>query len=538
MPASFNLADLFEAVADTVPERSAVTAPEGRATYAELDDLADRWAGVLVAAGVSVGDRVAVALPNGLAHLALLLAAFKARAVPVNVNDHYTADELRTVLVDAEPSVVVAAPARHAAVLRALGAAGATGGAAGAEDTAPLSSTVLELTDELARTVLGAAPLPRRSDRSGQDPYLLYTGGTTGVPKGVEWRQEDLFFSALGGDSRPGPPIGDPVDVLEVLSRAASAVLVASPLMHGTAQWVALGSLLAGRHVVVAPSDSLDAPALWDLAETEQVSQLVVVGDAFARPLTAALDAHPGRWSLEALVTVASGGATLSADCVDALFRHLPDIVVVDGYGTTETGGQGRRVLVPGSPVAGPSRFTPTADTGIIGPSGAVLDPACREVGRIARRGRIPLRYRNDPERTAQTFPVIDGERWALTSDLGRFGSDGSIVLVARGERVIHCGGEKVDAQEVEAVVRAFPGVADAMVVGVAESRFGEVVGAVITSAAGASVDLEELDHHCRSCLARFKVPKRWRVVGSLPVTVTGKPDYRRASGWLSRVEG
>lgn len=515
-PASFNVADLFEAVADALPQRPAVTAVDGRANYRQLDALADRWARVMHNAGVGPGDRVAVALPNALTHLGVLLAAFKVRAVPVNMNAHYTVEELGHVLADADPAVVVVSPDLRAAMRRA------------GDRGAPLPMLVAD--EAQAAAVQITSPLPRRRDRRGDDPYLLYTGGTTGTPKGVEWRQEDLFFSALGGDSRPGPAITGPRDVVELVSRTSSSVLVASPLLHGTAQWAALGALLAGRHVVLSPSESFDAVSLWDLADAERVVQVVVVGDAFARPLAAALDAEPDRWALDALVTVASGGDTLSVDAVESLFRHLPGIVIVDGYGTTETGGQGRRVLTPGSVCDTPSRFVPTVDTGIIGAAGRVLARDCPEIGRIARRGRIPLRYRNDPVRTAEVFAVIDGERWVLTGDLGRYEDDGAMVLVARGERVIHCGGEKVDAGEVETVVRSHPGVRDVMVVGVPDTRFGQVVGALVVAAPGRELGLAELDRHCRPTLARFKVPRRLRVVPELPRTSTGKLDHRRAA--------
>jgi fatty-acyl-CoA synthase len=452
---------------------------------------------------------------NGHTYVEALLGAFKARAVPVNVNHHYVADEVRHLLADADPRLVVADAAAAALVRDVLGEAGA----------ADLVVVEPPFVAHLERV----EPEPRRRDRSPDDTYLLYTGGTTGRPKGVEWRHEDLFFAALGGGNRMGPPIGAPREIVEHLSPASTRVAVASPLMHGTAQWVALSTLLCGGTVVLMTEAAFDPVALWDLVEAERVGQLVVVGDAFAVPLVAALDAEPDRWNLDSLVVVASGGATLSGPIATELLEHLPWAVLVDGYGTTETGGQGRRVLIPGGAPTGPPRFAPEPGTAVIDEHGRPLHPGSPAVGRIARHGNLPLGYRNDPERTAKTFPVHDGRRWALTGDLGRVEADGTITLIGRGERTINSGGEKVDAYEVEHVIRAHPAVVDAMVVGVADRRFGERVGAVVALRSGASLSLDRLVRYCRPSLARFKVPRRLAVVEQLPRLPSGKLDYRRA---------
>jgi acyl-CoA synthetase (AMP-forming)/AMP-acid ligase II len=247
----------------------------------------------------------------------------------------------------------------------------------------------------------------------------------------------------------------------------------------------------------------------------------------------AALDAEPERWNLDSLVVVASGGATLSQTTASELLDHLPWAVLVDGYGTTETGGQGRRVLIPGGAPAGPPRFVPEPGTVVLDPSGTPIAPGSAQVGRIARRGHLPLGYRNDPERTAETFPWLAGARWALTGDLGRVEADGTITLLGRGERTINSGGEKVAAYEVEDVIRTHPAVVDAMVVGVADRRFGERVGAVVALRGGASLTLDRLVRYCRPSLARFKVPRRLAVVEALPRLPSGKLDYRRAAELL-----
>lgn len=524
-PAVFNLADLFEAVADHRGDDLAIVAGAERASYQALDRLAACWAATLAGLRVAPGDRVALMLRNHLPHVAALLGAFKLRAVPLNVNLHYTVEELRHLLSDADPAVVVCEDELESTVRSAV-EQNTWGPSAPAVSVWPLHA----LTHLLETT----PPAPRRRDRSGSDRYLLYTGGTTGLPKGVEWRQEDLFFAALGGDSRVDGALTTPSDALAALRHAPTRVLVACPLMHGTAQWVTLGALLSGGTVVVFTEDAFDADELLDLAERERVAQLVVVGDAFAVPLADALDAQPDRWQLDDLVAVASGGASLAPETARRLLAHLPGAVVVDGYGTSETGGHARRIHIPGAPASG-AAFTPGTDTALIGFDGTVVPRDSTELGRIARSGRIPLGYRNDPTRTAVTFPLIDERRWALTGDLGRWRADGTIELVGRGERTVNSGGEKVDALEVEAVVRTHPAVADAMVVGVPDARFGEVVGVLVKLAPGASLSVEQLARFCRSSLARFKLPRHVAVVDHLPRTATGKPDYRSAVAHLQR---
>jgi fatty-acyl-CoA synthase len=523
-PAAFNVADLFEAAADRRGDDPALVAGEARLSYRDLDDLAARWATVFAGLGVRPGDRVALMLGNSALHVAALLGACKQRAVPLNVNQHYTVDELRPLLDDADPAVVVCedavAPAVRAAAQPDTGTAPGPDGTA---DRTPPIRTVGELAAQLA----AAVPARRRTDRRGDDRYLLYTGGTTGRPKGVEWRQEDLYFAALGGGDRAGLAVTEPADVAGSLRERPTRTLVACPLMHGTAQWVTLGALVAGDTVVLWVDEAFDATALLDLAERESVGRVVLVGDAFAVPLADALDREPDRWQLDQLVVVASGGAVLGTATAQRLLAHLDGAVVVDGYGTSETGGQARRVLLPG--VDSAAGFAPGPDTTLIGFDGLPVAHHDDRLGRIARTGRLPLGYRNDPERTAATFPVLDGVRWALTGDLGRWRPDGTIELVGRGGRTVNSGGEKVDALEVEGVVRDHPAVADAMVVGVPDARFGEVVGVVVRLAPGASLTTEQLTRHCRRALARFKVPRHVAMVTDLPRTATGKPDYRQA---------
>jgi acyl-CoA synthetase (AMP-forming)/AMP-acid ligase II len=527
MAGSWNLADLFEAVVDRVGAREAAVAGASRLTYAALDERANRAAHLLAAHGVGPGDRVGLALRNGHEHLAALLGAYKLRAVPFNVNYRYTAAEMTYLLRDARPRVVLHGPDLGPAVAPAVTALRAEG-----DQITPLVGRGAVHEEHLRAA---ASTRPVVADRSGDDRYLLYTGGTTGMPKGVEWRHEDIVFAALGAASAAALLGGSPIEVPRSPGEVVDRVVVggtrtvpASPLIHGTAQWVTLATLLGGGTVLILPSSTFVPPDLWDLVAEEAATLVVIVGDAFARPLADALNAEPQRWDLGSLVAVVSGGAVLSPAVRTELAVHLPWVAVVDGYGTSETGGQGNAVTWPGQPAARTTRFPLGDHTAVLDDEGSPLVPGIDigRIGRIARRGHIPLGYRNDPERTAHTFPVIDGVRWAVPGDLGRIEADGAVTLLGRGASSINTGGEKVFPDEVEAVLKAHPSVFDAAVVGVADDRWGERVVAVIAHRPGIAAADVELNAHCRAHLAAFKVPRRTITVDAVRRLASGKTDH------------
>jgi acyl-CoA synthetase (AMP-forming)/AMP-acid ligase II len=525
MAGSWNIADLFEAVVDLVGEREAVVAGASRLTYVDLDRRANRVAHVLASMGVGPGDRVGLALRNGHEHLEALLGAYKLRAVPFNVNYRYTAEEMEYLFRDAEPAVVLHGPDLGDAVGPAVSAL--------RDDGSEVVAVVGRGAAHEARLREASPARPVVAGRSGDDRYLLYTGGTTGMPKGVEWRHEDIVFAALGAG--PDSPLADPsVDATptpdDLVARARVGrmrAVPASPLIHGTAQWVALATLLAGGAVVTLPSSTFVAEDLWDLVEREAATLLVVVGDAFGRPLADALTAAPDRWDLGSLVAVVSGGAVLSPSVRDELAAHLPWAAIVDGYGTSETGGQGNAVTWPGGSPGTSARFPLGAHTAVLDEEGAPLLPGIDNgrIGMIARRGHIPLGYRNDPERTRRTFPTIDGVRWAVPGDIGRVEADGTVTLLGRGASSINTGGEKVFPDEVEAVLKGHPAVFDAAVVGVPDERWGERVVAVVAWRPGVE-GRDDLEAHCREHLAAFKVPRRIVTVDAVHRLPSGKTDH------------
>lgn len=517
----FNLADLFESVAAAVADREALVCPpvdgepEVRLTYRELDERADRLAHVLTDLDVGRDDTVGLVLRNGNEHLEAMLACFKLRAVPVNVSYRAVASEVGFLLADCGAKAVLHEPDLADLV-------GATGH--------PAATLARGTAWEEA---LATAPAGRVAvgPRSGEDRYLLYTGGTTGQPKGVVWRQRDLFFAALGG-GRPGEePATDHVEVVAAAVAGRRRCLPASPFLHGTGHWSALTTLLGGGTVVALRDASFDAARLLEVVAAEAVTTLVLVGDAFGRPLVDALDAWSDVDRLSSLNVILSGGATLSPSTKADLVRHLPWAMVVDGFGASETGGQGQRVTYPGTVVGmeGHGRFSMGPETAVLDDELRPVAPGDGRVGWLARRGHIPVGYLGDADGTARTFPVSDGVRWALPGDRATIGSDGAIVVHGRGSSTINTGGEKVHAEEVEAAVRAHPAVLDAVVVGVPDDRWGEVVTAVVSVRRGRSLTVQEVVEHCRPALAGYKLPRRLIVVDEVVRATSGKADIRWA---------
>ncbi len=511
----FNLADLFEGVADAVPDREALVCGHVRLTYRELDERANRLAHAMAERGVGAGDWIGLDLYNSNEYLEGMLAAYKLRAVPVNVNYRYVEDELRYLFDDADLTLVIHEE-DFGPKIDAI-----------RDDLQRLEATLATGT-EYEQALAAASPARDFGPRSPDDLYVLYTGGTTGLPKGVTWRHEDIFFGAFGGGNPGGPPVERPEEVVERAPAGTTRCLPASPFMHGSAHWMAFSTFFTGGVVVISPERHFDPRHLWTMIEHERVSFLVIVGDAFARPLVEALDAEPGRWDLSCLTVLLSGGAILSPAVKELLTRLLPSTIVVDGFGASETGGQGQMVASPGQ--SGPPRFAVNAQTTVLSDDFRPLEPGDAKVGWLARRGHIPLGYHKDPEKTARTFPVVDGVRWAVPGDRATIEADSTITVFGRGSGSINSGGEKIFPEEVEAALKACPGVFDAVVVGVPDERWGERVVAVVkVRDPEHAPGLDEVRLQCEEHLARYKLPRELVVVDDVLRSPSGKPDYRWA---------
>jgi len=515
----FNLADLYEAVADAVPDRLAVVAGHRRLTYRALDDRANRVAHYLRDVGVVPGQHVGIYSFNRAEWLESMLGCFKARVVPININYRYVVDELRYLFDNADLVALIfeAEFGPHVASV--------TPGLPKLRHLVQLDDGSGTVTDGLGPVDYEEALASANSSRDGLTPrspddlYVLYTGGTTGMPKGVMWRAEDIFFAAMGGGNYGGPGIERPPDITSSLSAAPGVSLALAPLMHGNAQWSAFVTLFGGNTVVLNASRRFDADEIWDLVDRESVSVISLVGDAMARPLVDALAQRAAPASLFALV---SGGAILSPSIKQELNDRAPNVAIIDAFGASETGANGAVDVTDKGP-----RFQMNEWTTVITEDGEVAPVG--EIGLLARRGHVPVGYYKDAEKTAATFTVLNGVRWAIPGDRAVIEEDGKINVLGRGSQCINTGGEKVFPEEVEAVLKSHPDVFDAIVVGIPDDRWGETVAAVVAPRDGHTVTLEQLSEHCRTALAGYKVPRRVIVVDVVERTPAGKPNYRWA---------
>jgi len=530
----WNYARTWATIAATVPERDAVVTDGGqRVTYAELAARAGRLAGVLAGAGVGPGDAVAIALPNRPEFVEAFWAALAVGAAPANVNYQYGSEELAYVLSDCDAAAVVFGTEiahavdgsrRHVAgwaprLLLGVGDGPLPPGAVAYEAALDGSASPV--------AAVGHVPSP-------DDTMLLYTGGTTGMPKGVVWRVEDYFL--MGWEmARPGTEPPDPARAMRAGKRAAT-LLPASPLVHGTALGLATQTLCGGGTVVLRGDPRLDPGALLDLVEREKVAVLGIVGDTFARPIVAELERTRDRRDLGSLRAIVSSGMRFSAERKGRLVELLPWVTIVDSLGSSE--GMMTRATVSGrdpgawQPAVG-STFAAGDRIRVVTDDGRDVRPGSDDEGLLMVSGHLPLGYLNDPAATAETFRTVDGVRYAVPGDRARVLPDGRIELLGRGSSCINTGGEKVYPEEVESALRRHPAVADAAVVGIPDERWGEMVVAVVEPAPGAATDTAdalaaELGVFCREHLAGYKRPKRYVVVDALPRTVAGKPDSVR----------
>ena len=526
MPMHPNFATLYEAIAAQEPEAEAIVQGDRRIAWGELDDVASRLAGALTSWGLQPGDRVALYLRNGPEYLQLAYGAFKARAVPVNVNFRYQAGEVDYLLVDSDARVLVfdGSLAPQVAACREL-----AGRVLVQVDDG--SGPLLEGASWYADVVEGASPLPP-VERSGDDELILYTGGTTGMPKGVVWRHGDLFqtlgFSAYSAVGLAVPET--PEEAAAVAARlradgAAPVLLSAPPLIHGTALFLAMSAFLRGGTVVLLSSGRFDADELWRQVQQERVSDLAIVGDPFARPMVAALEAAEGRgepYDISSVRIISSSGIAWGATAKRGL-RARGQMVLLDMLGASEGGPFATSMTLPGQEPPDTATFTIAERAVLLDEAGRPIPRGSDQVGILAYKGSGPIGYHGDPDKTAATFRTIDGERHVVLGDLATVAADGTVTFMGRGSMCINTGGEKVYPEEVEDVLRDHPAVSDCYVVGVPDDTYGEAVAAVI---ACRPVGDDELVAHVRSRLAGYKQPRHIVRVDELVRSPTGKSDY------------
>ena len=517
----FNLADLWEAVADVVPDRVALRYAGDQRTYAELDERANRLAHWLLAREVRPGQHIGLYLQNCLEYMEGTLAAYKVRAVPINVNYRYAAGELRHLFVDADLVGVI-----HQAEYGAR--------VAEVREDAPTLRWSLAVGEAYEAALATSSPVRRFAPRSGDDRYIIYTGGTTGLPKGVIWRQEDAFFACMAGGAPGRPEVTSVGELVERIAPEPGTFLLLAPLMHAAGGWVVMLHLYGGNRVVLWPGP-LDATEVWHTIARERVTATSAVGDAVMRPLLDAWDGLEPKPDIASLASFSSGGAPLSPALRERFLATFPGLPLSDGYGSSETGIQAGRVFTGPAGDTPEPQFVPQHAVVMDEETQQPVPPGSGTVGRVARTGRIPLGYYNDPVTSAATFVEWDGRRWSLTGDMGTVAADGTITLLGRGSLCINTGGEKVYPEEVEGVLRASDAVYDVLVVGAPDDRWGQRVVAVVEPSPGAAPNAEELRNEVRASLAGYKVPKDVVFVDKIVRSPSGKADYRWAAEVAAR---
>jgi len=524
-------ADLWETVAAAVPGRTALIRGDRSVTWRELDRHANALARYLLDAGLGRGAKVAAYLYNAPEYLETYYAAFKAGLTPFNTNYRYGADELLYLFDNADAEAVVF----HASFAPVLARVRARlpqvkAWIAVAEPGAASPDWAVDY-DGLTTRAVPRVEAPW--GRSPDDLLLMYTGGTTGMPKGVMWRQADLFVGLGAGSSLLlglGPLTGLR-DAAERAQRydqpdapAPSMLIPVAPLMHATGLFLSFAILTGAGTIAALPSNRFDAEELWDEVERRRASSIVIVGMAFAVPMLEVLDASPGRWDLSSLRRIMSSGTIWSTENKQALLKHMPHVMMIDTLGSSEALGVGVSAVATGMP-AETARFMAGAQAAVFSEDGRRIAPGSGERGLLANAGPNPIGYYKDPIKSAATFRTFEGALWSVPGDWATLDADGSIRLLGRGSQVINTGGEKVFPEEVEEVLKRYPGVRDAAVIGLPDPRFGERICAIVELSEGVSATLEQLSTHVKASLAAYKAPRELLVL-AIPRQPNGKLDY------------
>jgi acyl-CoA synthetase (AMP-forming)/AMP-acid ligase II len=510
---ALNIADLFEHAVDVVPERTAIIVGERQVTYAELEAQANQLAHHLAAQGIGLGDHVGIYAKNSIEHVVALIAIYKIRAVAININYRYVEGELDYIFDNADLVAVL-----HEAEYTPL-----------VEKVAPKHSTLrtVIVLEQLPEIVGGQSSERDFAERSADDLYIVYTGGTTGYPKGVMWRHVD-FWRVLGGgiDFMTGDRLEEYDQAEKAKAGDPMIMFPLSPLMHGGAQWAMLMHLFGGHATILTPKFEPDE--VWESVDEHKVQMLFMTGDAMARPLIEEFET--GKYDGSSLFVVSSSAAIFSRPIKERWMDAFPNAIFTDSIGASETGFQGLGMVSRDSiGTEGPvCQLGP--DVAVIDEKNQIIDPSrIGEVGRLARTGSVPVGYYKDPVKSAETFLEVDGKRHSVPGDCARIEEGNIVTRLGRGSNCINTGGEKVYPEEVEMALKSHPDVFDTLVIGTPDERFGQAVTAVVQPREGAEPTLESLKEHLRASLSGYKLPRSLVLVSEIPRHATGKANYPEA---------
>ncbi|MEQ1700347.1 MAG: acyl-CoA synthetase [Ilumatobacteraceae bacterium] len=530
MTAGWNLADIWERNADRFPDAIAQVQGDRSYTWAEFDRRADGIAHTLLHGGAQQQDKVAHYLYNGPEYLESMFGLYKAALVPVNTNYRYTDDELVYLWENSDAVAVIF----HGTF---------TSRCAHMRELLPNIRTWIWVDDGsepcpdwaidyevAAASASGVGRVSAPWGRSPDDLYILYTGGTTGMPKGVMWRQDDMVGSLDAPSKNPLPTVPGWAEFDARIAKPGPRNLPAAPLMHGTGAFNAMWNLVLAGSVVTLTGRHFDPVELLDTIQHHKVNSISIVGDAFAKPILKALDAEPDRWDISSLRVMVSSGVIWAAETKAGLLRHNQRLIMVDSLGSSEAIGMASNTTTAESaakPGAGTAKFSLGPNTKVLTEDGREVLPGSGERGRVALRGRTPVGYYKDEAKSASTFIVHDGVRWSIPGDWAEVEADGTLKLYGRGSQCINTGGEKVYPEEVEEALKTHPTVNDAAVVGVPDDRFGEAITALVELHPGDVIDEAALIAHVRLHLAAFKSPKRILTIDTIGRAANGKLNYK-----------
>ncbi len=542
----YNLAQVHEAVSAAISDRECIVWRDRRLTYADVTDRTRRLASYLRGRGLGVStergqlaghesgqDHLAVYLHNGNEYLEAMLGSYKARVAPFNVNYRYVEEELRYLLTDSSARALIYHSVFVPTLEKVL-------------PDLPALEVLIQVDDDSGHGLLPGAvayeealassPPDAPQDLSPDDLYILYTGGTTGMPKGVLWRQADIFVGAMGGRNlATGNEFETLDEIVETAINGGARLLPAPPFMHGAGHWLAFNAFNGGNSVCIQEDTvGFSADDVWSTIERERCNILLIVGDAFGRPLADQLEAKD--YDLSSMLLIVSGGAPLNSTLKDQLLAKLPSVMIMDAVGASETGSQMSQMSAAGQ-AASTGTFNPGPGACIVSDDlRQVLAAGHEEIGWLAQQGRVPLGYLGDADKTARTFPVIEGTRYSVPGDRARLRADGVIELYGRDSVTINSGGEKIFAEEVEQAIGHHPDVYDVVVAGRTSERWGQEVVAVVQLREGSTTTEADLLEECAKHVARYKLPKAFVFREQIVRSPSGKADYRWAKAQVAAV--
>jgi 3-oxocholest-4-en-26-oate---CoA ligase len=536
----FNAADIFEGVVQRIPDREAVVLGETRLTYKELDARANKAAHALKKLNISQGSHIGIYAFNCIEWLEIMLGAYKLCAIPININYRYVEEELKYLMNNADIEAIFF----HQQFSNKLN---------NIADALPLLKTYVSINDGSdAKSDLVCvdyeALIEHESEeqvpqlRSGDDQYILYTGGTTGMPKGVVWRMEDVLMTLGGGiDAVTGEKYPTPEALADKCLQDQTTALALAPLMHGAAQWQSFNAFFSGWKLVFNDQVTFDAHHAWDLIAKERVMNLTITGDAMGRPLCDALPAALQRGlDLSCLFVIASSASVFSSSIKDKMITLLPNLFIIDAVGSSETGATGVNIHTKDGKLkdsGGGPKFNKPDFSAILNLETQQIIPQSdtETIGYLARKGHVPIAYYKDPEKSKKTFIDVEGERFSVPGDMAKYESDGQITLLGRGSVSINSGGEKIFPEEVEMALKAHPNVFDCLVVGVKDETWGQKVVAVIQRRDSSELTLEDLKETSAKYIASYKMPKALIFSDLIERAPSGKPNYQWAQEFANK---